>query len=90
MVDVLLRYDEGLHPYYGLVDLALECEVFEKLGTRVQVADGSKVYEKAIYKDPEKYFTPDVMEKIEKYVAGKFKYGSAIEEETDDTELSDS
>ncbi len=31
------------------------------------------------------------MEKIEKYVAGKkFKYGSAIEEETDDTELSDS
>ena len=90
MVDVMLNYDTGLHPYYGLVDLAVENEIFEKLGTRIQVADGTKVYEKQIYRDPEKYFTEEVMNKIEACVGKKFKYGSSIEEETDDTELPDS
>jgi len=78
MVDVILNYDSGLDPYYGLVDLAIECGVFEKLGTRIQVSDGSKVYEKAIYREPKKYFTDEVMEKIETLCKKKFRYGSAI------------
>lgn len=84
MVDVLLNYDSGLNPYYGLVDLALDCGLFEKIGTRIQVTDGSKVYEKAIYREPEKYFTEDVMSKLEEYVGRKFKYGSAIEAPKDE------
>lgn len=84
MVDVMLNYDSGLNPYFGLVDLALECNVFEKLGTRIQVTDGSKVYEKAIYREPEKYFTDDVMKKIEKHVSSKFKYGSSIESDSNE------
>jgi len=84
MVDVMLNYDSGLNPYYGLVDLAMECNVFEKLGTRIQVSDGSKVYEKAIYREPEKYFTDEVMQKIEKHVSSKFKYGSSLEITTDE------
>lgn len=78
MVDVMLSYDSGLNPYYGLVDLALECGVFEKQSTRIQVADGSKVYEKSIYGEPTKYFTEEVMQKIEEHVSSKFKYGSSI------------
>lgn len=88
MVDVMLNYDSGLDPYYGLVDLALECKAFEKLGTRIQVEDGSKVYEKSIYKEPEKYFTESVMSKIEEHVSAKFKYGSSLR--VDDEELPDS
>ena len=84
MVDVMLDYEKGLNPYYGLVDIALDHGIFDKLGTRIQVADGSKVYEKAIYKDPEKYFTSEVMKKIDEAVAKEFRYGSSnvtVEEE---------
>ena len=75
MVDVMLSYDSGLDPHYGLVELAIDAGIFEKVSTRIQVADGSKVYEKQIYREPEKYFTDDVMKKIDECVAKKFKYG---------------
>ena len=42
MVDVLLNYDEGLNPYYGLVDIALKYEIFDKVSTRIQLPDGSQ------------------------------------------------
>jgi len=86
MVDVLLNYDEGLNPYYGLVDIALKYEIFEKVSTRIQLPDGSKVYEKSIYKDPEKYFTDDIMTKLEDAVAKEFKYGKIGVEEVEDND----
>ena len=78
MVDVLLNYDEGLNPYYGLVDIALKYEIFDKVSTRIQLPDGAK--------DPEKYFTADVMEKLEVAVKKEFMYGKigADEEETEE------
>jgi len=86
MVDVLLNYDEGLNPYYGLVDIALKYGIFEKVSTRIQLPDGGKVYEKSIYKDPTKYFTSDVMEKLEDAVAKEFKYGKVGLEEVEENE----
>jgi hypothetical protein len=38
--------------------------------------DGKKVYAKAIYKDPETYFTPEVMEKLDTIAKEEFSYGS--------------
>jgi RecA/RadA recombinase len=84
MVDVLLNYDEGLNPYYGLVDIALKYEIFEKVSTRIQLPDGSKVYEKSIYKDPEKYFTDDVMQSLENAVKTEFMYGKIGSEEVEE------
>ena len=86
MVDVLLNYDEGLNPYYGLVDIALKYEIFEKVSTRIQLPDGSKVYEKSIYKDPEKYFTDDIMSKLEDAAAKEFKYGKVGVEEVEEND----
>ena len=86
MVDVLLNYDEGLNPYYGLVDIALKYEIFEKVSTRIQLPDGTKVYEKSIYKDPTKYFTDDIMSKLEDAVAKEFKYGKVGVEEVEENE----
>ena len=37
--------------------------------------DGKKVYAKAIYKDPESYFTPEVMEKLDAIAQQHFAYG---------------
>ena len=38
--------------------------------------DGKKVYAKAILKDPEQYFTPEVMEKLDEIAKEEISYGS--------------
>lgn len=76
MVDVLLSYEDGLHPYYGLVDIALKHDIIKKVSTRLEFPDGTKAFEKSVYKDPEKYFTDDIMKQLEDAVAKEYKYGS--------------
>ena len=80
MVDVLLSYDAGLHPYYGLVDIALKYNIIKKVSTRLEFPDGTKAFEKSVYKEPEKYFTEDVMKQLEQAVAKEYKYGSIRDE----------
>jgi RecA/RadA recombinase len=75
-VQVRLFYDErGLDKYYGLVDLAVESGIWTKVSTRIEI-DGQKYYEKQIYKNPEKFFTAEVLEKIDVVVKGIFSYGT--------------
>ena len=76
MIDVILNYDHGLNPYYGLTDIALKYEIFKKVSTRLEMPDGIKIYEKQLYKQPEKYFTEEVMQRLEEAVASEFKYGT--------------
>jgi RecA/RadA recombinase len=76
-VSVKLNYETGLDRYYGLVDLALESGVFTKTSTRITLPDGSTAFEKNIYENPEKYFTKEVLEKLEKAASKEFKYGSS-------------
>ena len=76
MVDVRLFYDErGLDRYYGLIELALESGIWEKSGNYV-VINEKKLYPKEIYKNPEKYFTQEVMDKIDIVAKGTFLYGT--------------
>jgi len=84
MVDVMLSYDTGLSPYYGLTDVALKYEIFKKVSTRLEMPDGTKVFEKQMYRNPEKYFTAEVMERLEKAVASEFKYGTIEQKENED------
>ena len=86
MVDVMLNYDEGLNPYYGLVDLAIKYAIFKKVSTRIELPDGSKIYEKQVYRDPEKYFNEDVMNRLEEVASKEFKYGKIATEDVDDNE----
>ena len=82
MVDVRLTYDKGLDKHYGLLDLALKHGIFKQVSTRIELPDGSKTFGKTINNDPEKYFTDEILEKIDKAAAKEFKYGI----ETDETE----
>lgn len=75
-VAVKLNYETGLDRHYGLVDLALSSGVFVKTSTRITLPDGSSAFEKNIYENPEKYFTKEVLEKLEKAAQKEFKYGS--------------
>ena len=87
MVDVRLTYDKGLDRYYGLLDLALASGVFKKASTRVELPNGKTEFGKTINNNPEKYFTDDVMERLEEVVKDYFKYGS--KNRTDNTEEPD-
>jgi RecA/RadA recombinase len=75
MVDVRLNYDSGLNRYYGLLDIALKHDIFKKVSTRIELPNGDKAFEKNINEEPEKYFTEDVMKRLEEAVAKEFKYG---------------
>jgi RecA/RadA recombinase len=77
MVDVQLNYDSGLNRYYGLVDIAMNHGIFKKVSTRIELPDGTTAFEKNINENPEKYFTAEVMKRLEEAVAKEFKYGTA-------------
>ncbi len=71
-----LYYDaRGLDKYYGLLELGEKYGVFTRKGNRVVVGESS-VYPSAILKDPEKYFTEEIMEKLDWAASQEFKYGS--------------
>ena len=74
-MDVRLTYKEGLDKYYGLVELGEQAGVFKKVSTRYEMPDGSKVFGKSINNEPEKYFTKEVLDKIDDYTKQKFTYG---------------
>ena len=81
---MLLNYESGLHPYYGLLTLAEKYGIIKKVSTRYEFPDGTKVYEKSVYKDPEKYFTADIMKKLDEAASKEFCYGAIEETETED------
>ena len=75
-VEVRLFYDErGLDRYYGLPQLAAAAGIWSYTANRYEV-DGKKIYEKEILKNPEKYFTEEVMKQIDEYAKQKFSYGT--------------
>jgi RecA/RadA recombinase len=75
-VEIRLYYDErGLDPYYGLLELGEGGGIWKNVAGRYEI-DGKKIYAKEIYKNPEKYFTEEVMEKLDVIAQGTFSYGS--------------
>ena len=76
-VGVRLYYDErGLDKYFGLLELGERGGMWKNVAGRYDLGDGKKIYAKAILKDPEQYFTPEVMEKLEVIAKGTFSYGN--------------
>ena len=76
LVETRLFYDaRGLDKYYGLLELGEKYGVFQRKGNRVVVGESS-VYPSVILADPEKYFTPEVMEQIDWAAGQEFKYGT--------------
>ena len=75
-VEIRLYYDErGLDKYYGLLDLAEKYEIFKKVGTRYDIGDGTTQFGKTINENPEKYFTPQIMQAIDEAAKNEFTYG---------------
>ena len=79
-VEIRLYYDErGLDRYYGLLELGEIGGLWKNVAGRYEMmVDGEikKVYAKAILKEPEKYFTEEVMEKLDEVAKMEFSYGA--------------
>jgi len=75
-VEVLLTFDRGLDKYYGLLDLAEKYNIIKKVSTRYEMPDGTKVFGKEINKNPEKYFTKEVLDRLDEAAKMEFSYGS--------------
>ena len=72
---VRLYYDErGLDRYYGLLELGEVGGLWKNVAGRYEI-DGKKVYAKAIYADPEKYFTEEVLQQLDEVARKQFSYG---------------
>jgi hypothetical protein len=75
-VEIRLYYDErGLDRYYGLLELGELGGLWKNVAGRYEI-DGKKIYAKEILKNTEKYFTPEVMEKLDVIAKGEFSYGT--------------
>jgi hypothetical protein len=64
-----------LDPYYGLLSLGEKYEVFKRVGNRIETPEG-KVYPKVLYENPEKYFTPEIMQALDECAKKEFGYGT--------------
>jgi hypothetical protein len=86
-VEIRLFYDNrGLDRYYGLPQLAAQAGIWPASGNRYLI-DGKKVWEKEILRNPELYFTDEVMEQIDVVAKRLFEYGGGEDVEVDDEEV---
>ena len=70
-----LYYDQrGLDTYYGLLELGEAGGLWKNVAGRYDI-DGKKVYAKAILADPEKYFTSEVLDKLDAIAKRTYSYG---------------
>jgi hypothetical protein len=81
---VLVSHTKGLDRYYGLLDLAEKYGIFKKVSTRYELPDGSKVFGKQIMKDPTKYFTEEVLTKLDESAKLEYMYGNEIDSEMEE------
>ena len=65
----------GLDEYYGLLELGEKYGVFERRGNRVVVGE-STAFPSVVLASPEKYFTEEIMAKLEEAAKQEFAYGS--------------
>ena len=75
-VAVRLFYDErGLDRYYGLLELGEKHGVFERKGNRI-VINGDTVFPSVVYKNPDKYFSSEILQALDECAAKEFSYGT--------------
>ena len=74
-IETRLYYDKGLDRYYGLLELGERGGLWKNVAGRYEM-NGKKVYAKQILKDPETYFTAEVMQALDEIAAQEFRYGS--------------
>ena len=77
-VTVRLYFDDrGLDRYYGLLELGEIGGLWKNVAGRYEI-NGKKVYAKEIYKNPDQYFTKEVMQALDEIANQQFSYGKGL------------
>ena len=71
---VFITMSRGLDRYYGLLELGEIGGLWKTLAGRYEM-NGKKVYFGAILKEPELYFTDEVMQQLDEVAKREFSYG---------------
>lgn len=79
-VELKLDYNTGLDRYYGILPIAEKYGIIKKVSTRYELPNGDKVFGVRINADPEKYFTKDVLDKIDEACRKEFKLGEGSDD----------
>lgn len=74
-VETLLYFDRGLDKYFGLLQIAEDAELVKKVANKYEFADGTKAFESAIIKNPEKFFSEELLQQIDEVCKKEFLYG---------------
>jgi RecA/RadA recombinase len=81
---VRLRFDGGMDRYHGLLDLAVDAGIWKKVSTKIELPDGTKLFGNAIGKNPEKYYTKDILDQIDEYCKKTFEFQSSDSDDVED------
>lgn len=74
-VETLLYFDRGLDKYFGLLQIAEDSGLVKKVANKYEFADGTKAFENAIVKNPEKFFSEELLTQIDEVCKKEFLYG---------------
>lgn len=92
--NVYVSFKNGLNKYYGLAEIAEKAGIFKKIGNKYTIdgVEGTH-FVKSINNNPEKYYTKEILDRIDSWVQENYRYSKAIqdvecidEEENDDVE----
>ena len=88
-VDIMIDFSKGLDPYWGLLDALVESNLVKSVGHRFEFPTGEKVFKKEIKKNPDLYFTKDLLIQLDGLLGKKFLYGCVLENQEEFTEDDD-
>lgn len=80
-VETLLDHKKGLNRYYGLLEIAEKHHIVKHTGNKYEFPNGKSAFESVIYKEPENWFSKDVLDKIDEACKKEFLFGEISEPE---------
>lgn len=84
-VATVLNHSTGLDRYYGLLEIAKEAGIVTDVSTKVKFPDGATAFKSTVNKNPTKYFTKELLDKIDVAAGKMFKYGEGEDVPVDET-----
>jgi len=75
-VETRLYFDaRGLERHYGLLEIGERAGLWKNTAGRYEIG-GKKIYAKQILKEPEQYFTPEILQRLDEQAKKEFLYGA--------------
>jgi hypothetical protein len=71
-VKTKISYTKGLDRYYGLLEICIDYDLVEKEGNSYVFPTGAKGFRKTILAEPEKFWTDEMLDKIDSEIGEQF------------------